>query len=81
MLFNSFKWLLQCFILLVGHFGCHENRNYIILPDIAPLRTVPTIVIAHTFCASRDTRVFLSVMLTNTGIFLRGLKLSVESRS
>ena len=37
------------------------------------LRTVPTIVIAHTFC--------LSVMLTNTGIFLLGLKLSGESRS
>ena len=38
------------------------------------LRTVPTSVIAHTFCASRDTRV--SVMLTNTWVFLRGLKLS-----
>ena len=45
------------------------------------LRAVPTIVTTHTFCASRDTRVFLSVMLTNTVIFLRGLKLSVESRS
>ena len=45
------------------------------------LRAVPTIVIAHTFCASRDTRVFLSVMLSNSVIFLRGLKLPVESRS
>ena len=45
------------------------------------LRMVPTIVIAHTFCASRDTRVFLSVMLSNSVIFLRGLKLPVESRS
>ena len=42
------------------------------------LRAVPTIVIAHKFCASRDTRGFLSVMLSNTVIFLRGLKLSVE---
>ena len=25
--------------------------------DINSLRTVPTIVIAHTFCASRDTRI------------------------
>ena len=45
------------------------------------LRAVPTIIIAHTFCASRDTWVFLSVMLSNTVIFLCGLKLSVESRS
>ena len=33
------------------------------------LRAVPTIVIAHTFCASRYTWVFLSVMLSNTVIF------------
>ena len=45
------------------------------------LRAVATIVIAHTFCTSRDTQVFLSVMLSNKVIFLRGLKLSVESRS
>ena len=45
------------------------------------LRAVLTIVTAHTFCASRDTQVFLLVMLTNTVIFLLGLKLSVESRS
>ena len=42
---------------------------------------MPTIVIAHTFCASQDTWGFLSVMLSNTVIFLRILKLSVESRS
>ena len=30
---------------------------------------MPTIVIAHTFCASRDTRV-----LTNTGIFFAQIK-------
>ena len=42
------------------------------------LRAVPTIVIAHTFCVSRDTQIFLSVMLSNTEIFLRGLKLSLE---
>jgi len=40
---------------------------------------VPTIVIAHTFCVY--TRVFLSVMLSYTVIFLCGLKLSEESRS
>ena len=34
---------------------------------------MPTIVIAHTFCASSDTGGFLLVMLTNTGVFLRGL--------
>ena len=45
------------------------------------IRAGPTIVIAHMFCASRDNRVFLSVMLSNTVIFLRGLKLSKESRS
>ena len=49
------------------------------------LRTVLTIVIAHTFCAYvlRILRYsdFLSVMLTNTGIFLRGLELSGESTS
>ena len=33
------------------------------------LRAMPTIVIAHTFCASGDTRVFLSVMLSNAVIF------------
>ena len=24
MLFSGIKWLLQCFILLFGHFRCHE---------------------------------------------------------
>ena len=57
---------------LVSYDHCSYDRN---------LRAVPTIVTAHTFCASRDTRVFLSVMLSNTVIFLRSLKLSVESRS
>ena len=42
---------------------------------------MPTIVIAHMFCASRDIWGFLSVMLSNRVIFLRGLKLSVESKS
>ena len=45
------------------------------------LRTVPTIVTAHTFCASRDTRVSLWMVPTNTGIFLRGFKLYGESRA
>ena len=25
---NSFKWLLQCFVLLFGHFGCHEITSF-----------------------------------------------------
>ena len=29
----------------------------IVVVDFVDLRTVPTIVTAHTFCASRDTRV------------------------
>ena len=45
------------------------------------LRTVPTIVTAHTFCASLDTRISYRLLLSNTGIFLRGLKQSGESRS
>ena len=45
--------------------------------SLSKLRTVPTIVTAHTFCASRDTR----VVPANTGIFLRGLKLCRESRT
>ena len=39
------------------------------------LRTVPTIVIAHTYSD------FLWVVLINTGILLRGLKLCGESRT
>ena len=42
---------------------------------------MPTIVTAHTFCASRDTRVSRWVVPANTGIFLRGLKLGGESRT
>lgn len=40
------------------------------------LRAVPTIVIAHMFCASQVTRVFLSVMLSNTVIFFARFKTS-----
>ena len=36
-MFNSFKWLLQCFILLFGHFQ-FLSWNYIILRDIASLK-------------------------------------------
>ena len=46
-----------------------------------PLRTVPTIAIAHTFCASPDTRISYRQCLLIKGCFLRGLKLSGESRS
>ena len=45
------------------------------------LRTVPTIVVAHTFCASPDTRISYRRCLLIQGYFLRGLKLSGESRS
>ena len=45
------------------------------------LRTVPTIVIAHTFCASPDTGISYRQLLTYKGIFLRNLKLSGQSRS
>ena len=40
----------------------------------AILRTVPTFVTAHSFCASRDTRVSYRWCLLNTVIFLRGFK-------
>ena len=49
-----------------------------VMLHVVHIRAVPTIFIAHVFCASRDTRVFLSVMLTNTVIFLPGLKLSID---
>ena len=45
--------------------------------DIVPLRTVPTIVTAHTFCGSRDTW----VVPTNTRIVLRSLKLFGDGRT
>ena len=49
---------------------------------LSRVKDVPTFVTAHTFCASRDTWVsFLWVVPTNTGIFLRGLKLCGESRT
>ena len=25
---SSFKWLLHCFVLLFGHFGCHEITSF-----------------------------------------------------
>ena len=48
------------------------NASYI-------LRTVPTIVIAHTFCASPDTRVFYRWCLLMQEYFFRGLKLCRKS--
>ena len=38
-------------------------QNHHISHDTVPLRTVPTFVTAHTFCASRDTRVSFDVSL------------------
>ena len=55
----------------VKHLGLNDKAG--IFFHFQSLRAVPTIVIAHTF--------FLSVMFSNTVIFLRCLKLSVESRS
>ena len=46
----------------------------------SPLRTVPSIVIAHTFCTSRDTRISYGWCFT-AGIFLRGSKLCGKSRT
>ena len=31
--------------------------NFLVANHVVKLRTVPTIVIAHTFCASPDTRI------------------------
>ena len=45
------------------------------------LRTVPTIVIRHTFCAPQHTRVSYWWCLLIQGYFLRGLKLCGQSRT
>ena len=55
-------------------------ESLFLLPKLL-LRTVPTLVIAHTFCASPDTRISYRQFLLIQGIFLRGLRLSGESRS
>ena len=44
-------------------------RNNLFLPEIIDLRTVPTIVIAHTFCASPDTRISYCQCLLIEGYF------------
>ena len=64
---------LPFILILEVHYFYHLLRKH--------LRTVPTIVIAHTFCASPDTRISYRQCLINSGIFLRGLKLSGECRS
>ena len=68
------------FILLIVT-PCQQSQNVApingsLLHNLNLLRTVPTIVIAHTFCASRG---FLWVVPNNTGIFLCSLKLYEES--
>ena len=45
-----------CFNLEIMEQNCNTFGARSI-PSIIDLRTVPTIVIAHTFCASRDTRI------------------------
>ena len=59
----------------------NEVRSVCILGLNFQFKDVPTFVTAHTFCASREARVFLYVVPTNTGIFLRGLNLCGESRT
>ena len=59
----------------------NNNTYNKVVPCKSTLRTVPTFVTAHTFCASRDTRVSYGWCLLNKGIFLCGLKLCGESRT
>ena len=54
---SDFKYTLS--FILTSNFGTEAERSYYFW-QFEPkkfLRTVPTIVTAHTFCASRDTRV------------------------
>ena len=44
-------------------------EHVVIFAGINELRTVPTIVIAHTFCASRDTRISYGWCLLIQGYF------------
>ena len=76
------NFCFNCFTLSSSRFP--ENMKIEIWQPGATscmLRTVPTIVTAHTFCASRDTRFSYQLVPTSTGIFLRGLKLYGESRT
>ena len=55
----------------------HGTRKYCLSSTIVFLvGVVPTIVIAHYVLRISRCLDFLSPMLTNTGIFLRGLKLA-----
>ena len=67
---------------ILRHTDDRPTETVIPFKDSFKLRTVPTIVIACAYFLhiSRYSD-SLSPMLTNTGIFLRGLKLSGESRS
>ena len=56
----------QPIIIIVIHVSLLENR---IRPSRAQLRTVPTIVIAHTFYASPDTRISYRRCLLIQGYF------------
>ena len=51
-------------VILHGWYGYVQRRAY-----LQPLRTVPTIVIAHTFCASPDTRISYRQCLLIQGYF------------
>ena len=83
------KWYVPDFLLIKQIFrnvsiSCcflFMGASYQDTWSVGSLRTVPTIVIAHTFCASPDTWISYRQCLINSGIFLRGLKLSGECRS
>ena len=50
----------ECPVIMVKLEHCTQNYFSLIIVlenHISALRTVPTIVIAHTFCASPDTRI------------------------
>ena len=49
-----------------------QTKNIMVFSEVAygnQLRTVPTIVIAHTFCASPDTRISYRQCLLIQGYF------------
>ena len=56
---SKFNWELGCgqeLVFVLFNLG-ELDPEYNVFDISANLRTVPTIVIAHTFCASPDTRI------------------------
>ena len=75
-------WIYEISLLVLKNISlvhcAHSKRNFISprghvissMPDsLESLRRVPTIVIAHTFCASRDTRISYRWCLLIQGYF------------